>query len=99
LAADGERCEIRKNKRAEIGGAFVFPDLTSFSPREARPSQPARVAAGVFCVFCVFCVLGFLRGAVNAILGRPAVRSDSDLHDEISRANESIGSNMVKGQR
>ena len=35
--------------------------------------------------------------AVNAILDRPAVRKDSNLHDEISRANESIGSNMVEG--
>ena len=35
--------------------------------------------------------------AVNAILDRPRVRNDSDLHDEISRANESIGSNMVEG--
>jgi len=35
--------------------------------------------------------------AINAILDLPAVRRDSDLHDEISRANESIGSNMVEG--
>jgi four helix bundle protein len=35
--------------------------------------------------------------AVNAVLDRPTVRSDRDLHDEISRANESIGSNMVEG--
>ena len=34
---------------------------------------------------------------VSAILDRPAVRKDSDLHDQISRANESIGSNMVEG--
>jgi four helix bundle protein len=35
--------------------------------------------------------------AVNAILDLPTVRRDSDLHDEMSRANESIGSNMVEG--
>ena len=35
--------------------------------------------------------------AINAILDKPAVRKDSDLHDEISRANESIPSNMVEG--
>jgi four helix bundle protein len=35
--------------------------------------------------------------AVNAILDRPQVCNDVDLHDEISRANESIGSNMVEG--
>jgi len=35
--------------------------------------------------------------AINAILDLPLVRRDSDLHDEISRANESIGSNMVEG--
>ena len=35
--------------------------------------------------------------AINAILDNPAVRKDSDLHDEISRANESIPSNMVDG--
>ena len=35
--------------------------------------------------------------AINAILDLPAVRRDSDLHNEISRANESIGSNLVEG--
>ena len=35
--------------------------------------------------------------AINAILDKPAVRKDSDLHDQISRANESIPSNMVEG--
>ena len=35
--------------------------------------------------------------AINAILDKPAVRKDSDLHHEISRANESIPSNMVEG--
>ena len=35
--------------------------------------------------------------AINAILDLPAVCKDSDLHDEISRANESVGSNMVEG--
>ena len=35
--------------------------------------------------------------AINAILDIPAVRKDSDLHDQIARANESIGSNMVEG--
>lgn len=35
--------------------------------------------------------------AVNAILDLPAVRRDCDLHDQIARANESIGSNMVEG--
>jgi four helix bundle protein len=35
--------------------------------------------------------------AINAILDLPAVRRDRDLHDEISRANESVGSNMVEG--
>lgn len=35
--------------------------------------------------------------AVNAILDKPAVRRDSDLYGEISRANESIPSNMVEG--
>ena len=35
--------------------------------------------------------------AINAILDLPQVRKDSDLHDEISRANESIPSNMVEG--
>jgi len=35
--------------------------------------------------------------AINAIVDLPAMRKDSDLHDEISRANESIGSNMVEG--
>ena len=35
--------------------------------------------------------------AINAILDLPAVRRDSDLHGQIARANESIGSNMVEG--
>jgi four helix bundle protein len=35
--------------------------------------------------------------AINGILDLPAVRKDCDLHDQISRANESIGSNMVEG--
>ena len=35
--------------------------------------------------------------AINAILDLPAVRKDSDLYDEISRANESVPSNMVEG--
>jgi four helix bundle protein len=35
--------------------------------------------------------------AINAILDKPAVRKDSDLHDQISRANESVPSNMVEG--
>ena len=35
--------------------------------------------------------------AINAILDLPEVRRDSDLHDEISRANESVPSNMVEG--
>ncbi len=35
--------------------------------------------------------------AINAILDLPAVRKDCDLHDEISRANESVPSNMVEG--
>ena len=35
--------------------------------------------------------------AINAILDRPAVGRDRDLHDEISRANESVPSNMVEG--
>ena len=35
--------------------------------------------------------------AINAILDLPAVRRDSDLHNEISRANESVGSNLVEG--
>ena len=36
-------------------------------------------------------------GAINAILDLPAVRKDCDLHDQISRANESVPSNMVEG--
>jgi four helix bundle protein len=35
--------------------------------------------------------------AINAILDLPAVRKDCDLHDELSRANESVGSNLVEG--
>jgi four helix bundle protein len=35
--------------------------------------------------------------AINAILDLPAVRRDSDLHGQIARADESIGSNMVEG--
>ena len=35
--------------------------------------------------------------AVNAILDRPKVRSDRDLHEQLSRANESVPSNMVEG--
>jgi four helix bundle protein len=35
--------------------------------------------------------------AVNEILDRPAVCKDCDLHDQLSRANESIASNMVEG--
>jgi four helix bundle protein len=36
-------------------------------------------------------------GAVNAVLDKPAVRKDCDLHGQLSRANDSIGSNMVEG--
>jgi four helix bundle protein len=36
-------------------------------------------------------------GAVNALLDRPRLRNDGDLYDQISRANESIPSNMVEG--
>jgi four helix bundle protein len=35
--------------------------------------------------------------AVNAILDRPRVRKDGDLHDQLSRASDSIPSNMVEG--
>lgn len=35
--------------------------------------------------------------AINAILDLPAVRKDFDLHNELSRANESVPSNMVEG--
>jgi four helix bundle protein len=35
--------------------------------------------------------------AVNAILAKPQVRSNRDLYDQISRANNSIPSNMVEG--
>jgi four helix bundle protein len=35
--------------------------------------------------------------AINAILDKPLVRRDSDLHDQLSRANESVPSNMVEG--
>ena len=35
--------------------------------------------------------------AINAILDLPAVRKDSDLHSQISRANESVPSNMAEG--
>jgi len=35
--------------------------------------------------------------AVNAILEKPRVRSDCDLHRQLSRASDSIGSNMVEG--
>lgn len=35
--------------------------------------------------------------AVNAILERPRVRKDGDLHDQLSRASDSIPSNMVEG--
>jgi len=35
--------------------------------------------------------------AVNALLDRPKLRNDRDLHDQISRANNSIPSNMVEG--
>ena len=33
----------------------------------------------------------------SRICPKPAVRKDADLHDEVSRANESIPSNMVEG--
>jgi four helix bundle protein len=36
-------------------------------------------------------------GAVNAILEKPGLRNDRHLHDQISRANSSIPSNMVEG--
>jgi len=35
--------------------------------------------------------------AVNALLEKPKLRSDRDLHGQISRANSSIPSNMVEG--
>ncbi len=35
--------------------------------------------------------------AVNAILEKPRVRNDADLHDQLSRASDSIPSNMVEG--
>jgi four helix bundle protein len=35
--------------------------------------------------------------AVNALLERPKLRKDRHLHDQISRANNSIPSNMVEG--
>ena len=35
--------------------------------------------------------------AVNALLDKPGLRNDRDLHDQISRANNSIPSNMVEG--
>ncbi len=35
--------------------------------------------------------------AVNALLEKPRLRSDRDLHGQISRANSSIPSNMVEG--
>jgi four helix bundle protein len=35
--------------------------------------------------------------AVDALLDKPGVRRDRDLHDQLSRANNSIPSNMVEG--
>ncbi len=35
--------------------------------------------------------------AVNALLEKPRLRSDRDLHGQVSRANSSIPSNMVEG--
>ena len=35
--------------------------------------------------------------AVNALLDKPRLRNDRDLHGQISRANDSIPSNMVEG--
>ncbi len=35
--------------------------------------------------------------AVNALLDKPRLRSDRDLHEQISRASNSIPSNMVEG--
>ena len=35
--------------------------------------------------------------AVNALLDKPKLRNDRDLHGQISRANDSIPSNMVEG--
>jgi four helix bundle protein len=35
--------------------------------------------------------------AVNALLETPRLRSNRDLHEQISRANDSIPSNMVEG--
>jgi four helix bundle protein len=36
-------------------------------------------------------------GAVNALLDKPRLRNNRDLRDQISRANDSIPSNMVEG--
>jgi four helix bundle protein len=36
-------------------------------------------------------------GAVNALLDKPRMGKDCDLHKQLSRANESIPSNMVEG--
>ena len=35
--------------------------------------------------------------AVNALLDKPRLRNDRDLHGQLSRANDSIPSNMVEG--
>ena len=35
--------------------------------------------------------------AVNALLDKPQLRNNRDLHEQISRANDSIPSNMVEG--
>ncbi len=35
--------------------------------------------------------------AVNALLEKPRLRNNRDLHEQISRANDSIPSNMVEG--
>jgi four helix bundle protein len=35
--------------------------------------------------------------AVNALLDKPRLRNDRDLHGQISRANDSVPSNMVEG--
>jgi four helix bundle protein len=35
--------------------------------------------------------------AVNALLDKPRLRNDRDLHEQISRANNSIPSNLVEG--
>ena len=37
--------------------------------------------------------------AVNALLDKPRLRNDRDLHGQLSRANDSIPSNMVEGFR